>query len=158
MLLGGLWHGASWTFIFWGVYQGALLIIYRILDPVFKRSARFVRKVPSGLRFIIKVIFFYHLICIGWLIFRSRSVGQCFSMLQSLVFNFNILDGNFCMGGWIFYVLPLIIIQIFQYRHKDLLIVLKGPFLIRSIVYFIIMILIIIFGVTGGKEFIYFQF
>ena len=37
MFLGGLWHGASWTFVFWGIYQGVLLIIHRLLEPFLKK-------------------------------------------------------------------------------------------------------------------------
>ena len=39
MLLGGLWHGAAWTFILWGLYQGVLLILYRPFEPAFAAAA-----------------------------------------------------------------------------------------------------------------------
>ena len=37
MILGGLWHGAAWTFVLWGVYQGVLLVMHRLADPLLRR-------------------------------------------------------------------------------------------------------------------------
>jgi alginate O-acetyltransferase complex protein AlgI len=60
MLLGGLWHGASWTFVAWGGYHGALLVVERLL-------ARFVERVPAELyRWIT-----FGLVVVGWVLFRS---------------------------------------------------------------------------------------
>ena len=71
MLLGGLWHGAAWTFLLWGLYQGVLLILYRPFESAFAalhaRPARRPRS-PRG-----SVMF--HLTCYGWLIFRAPSLG-----------------------------------------------------------------------------------
>jgi len=67
MLLGGLWHGASWTFVIWGAYQGALLIIYRLLRDRFGSGRE-----TSGVLRALETAAFFQLTCIGWLIFRSQ--------------------------------------------------------------------------------------
>ncbi|MDD5440156.1 MAG: MBOAT family protein, partial [Candidatus Omnitrophica bacterium] len=89
MVLGGLWHGASWTFVIWGAYQGLLLILYRLFQPSAQRSffssGPAARKIWSG----INVIFFFHLICLGWLIFRASSVQQTLDMFHAMIFNFS---------------------------------------------------------------------
>jgi alginate O-acetyltransferase complex protein AlgI len=62
MLLGGLWHGAAWTFVVWGAYQGAWLIAERALG---KRSP-----LASAPRFA-QVAFTFALACLGWVFFRA---------------------------------------------------------------------------------------
>ena len=75
MVLGGLWHGAAWTFVLWGVYQGVLLIAYRAAERVAPWFTRFV----AGARFRRarrrRGLVMFHLTCYGWLIFRARSAG-----------------------------------------------------------------------------------
>ena len=88
MLLGGLWHGAAWTFVIWGAYQGTLLIVHRLLQPLFTRP------LPSGAHPLrplwtgIKVAVMFHLTCLGWLIFRADSLGQVGAMLGNSIHRF----------------------------------------------------------------------
>jgi len=161
MLLGGLWHGAAWTFVIWGAYQAMLLIIHKLLNPLF-------RKVPSPqnifvkkIWFFIRVIFFFHLVCLGWLIFRAQSMEQVFQMLYGLVFNFHIAKGlglYVAFNGIITTIWLLLIIQLLQFLRKDLLVIFKWHWLVQVFVYFMIYFLLINYGASGGKEFIYFQF
>ncbi|MBI3557069.1 MAG: MBOAT family protein [Deltaproteobacteria bacterium] len=62
MVLGGLWHGASWTFAAWGFYHGALLIAYHHSS---RRWDRMPVAVQVGLNFI--------LVCLGWVFFRAQT-------------------------------------------------------------------------------------
>ncbi len=65
-LLCGFWHGAAWTFILWGIYQGVFLILDRLfLLKFFKKTGR----IPA-----IMITFF--IIVIGWVLFRSASLGD----------------------------------------------------------------------------------
>ena len=75
MLLGGLWHGASWTFVLWGAYHGCLLAIERASG---KRSlmASFPVAVQRASTFL--------LVLLGWLFFRCESMGQVVSMLRGM--------------------------------------------------------------------------
>ena len=86
MVLGGLWHGAAWTFVLWGAYQGLFLIGYRAADrwPPFHRfvaGAGFLARLTSW-------VVMFHLTCYGWLIFRSRSTGQIGGLTAGLIGNF----------------------------------------------------------------------
>jgi D-alanyl-lipoteichoic acid acyltransferase DltB (MBOAT superfamily) len=78
MLLGGLWHGASWTFVIWGAYQGALLIAYRIVRDW--RPPAWVGPVSH----VIKAIAFFQLTCIGWLIFRAQGWASLTELVERL--------------------------------------------------------------------------
>ena len=161
MLLGGLWHGAAWTFILWGAYQGLLLIMYRLFKPLLEKVPNPKSILMKKVWFFIRVIFFFNLVCLGWLIFRAESLGQIFQMLRSIFFNFHIAHFvNLQDYGVkiVFYLCLLVMIQVIQYWKNDLMIIYKSNTVFRSFFYFILFVLIIIFGVTGGKEFIYFQF
>ncbi len=73
----GLWHGANWTFLFWGLHHAILILFYRISSTVqshfsdkFKKYAGWIVTVP--------------LVMIGWIWFRAESVGQAVSMLEKI--------------------------------------------------------------------------
>lgn len=71
MLLGGLWHGAAWTFVAWGAYHGALLAAYR-------RYAKIWDLLPRSLR---QALMFLLAVC-GWVLFRSTSFGMAAHLLH----------------------------------------------------------------------------
>ena len=78
----GLWHGAAWTFVLWGLYQGILLILEKILKNKFNYQ-------PSGL---IGIVVTFLLTTIGWVIFRSDSFTQCQNFLGTMFSIPNLLD------------------------------------------------------------------
>ena len=160
MLLGGLWHGASWTFIIWGAYHGILLICYRA-----KENLLFKGKPPSNPPVLekifkaIKIIFFFQLICLGWLIFRANSLHKACEMLHALFFQFHFNESlAFQFLGFITILLPLGIIQIGQYYSNDLLYLFRRHWLIKTFAYSLMTYLILGWGVMKAEEFIYFQF
>ena len=161
MLLGGLWHGAAWTFIIWGAYQGILLIIHRLIEPFLKKIRE-----PKGifhqrLYFAVRVIFFFHLLCLGWLIFRAESMNQVSNMLYSLIFNFRLSPDirlEFTVVKMAFYLFILIAVQLLQFKNNDLMIVLRGRRPVRFAFYYACLFLMMIFAALGQNQFIYFQF
>ena len=76
MLLGGLWHGAAWTFVLWGLYQGLLLAGYRLWAPRRRRRDRWR---------VVRVAVMFHLTCAGWLLFRAESLTQAKAYALALV-------------------------------------------------------------------------
>jgi D-alanyl-lipoteichoic acid acyltransferase DltB (MBOAT superfamily) len=83
MLLGGLWHGAAWTFVFWGGLHGAGLAVGR-----WKRERRLARGLPAmaeePLAQVWQRVATFHLVCLGWLFFRADSIATAFGMLGRL--------------------------------------------------------------------------
>jgi D-alanyl-lipoteichoic acid acyltransferase DltB (MBOAT superfamily) len=78
MLLCGLWHGASITFVLWGAYHGIIMIIERITgfrDKVFKQ----------GFMRVIKTALCFHLVLIGWVLFRSESLEKGGEIINGLI-------------------------------------------------------------------------
>jgi alginate O-acetyltransferase complex protein AlgI len=158
MLLGGLWHGAAWTFVIWGAYHGVLLIIHRLLEPILKKIPLPKGAFTAKACFFIRAAVFFHLVCLGWLIFRAQSMTQVFQMLQALFAGLGFAGLQQMALKIIFFLWLLIIIQLFQYWKDDLEVLRKANAPVRAAVYFISYYLLVMYGVAGGKEFIYFQF
>ncbi len=66
-ILCGLWHGADWTFLVWGLYHGLLLVAERLLGPLRSRVVTFV------------------LVVFGWVVFRAESMPVAWNMLGAMV-------------------------------------------------------------------------
>ena len=75
MFLGGLWHGAQWTFIAWGIIHGSFLVIERL----FRNSSLF-RNVPN----LIKVSFTFTIVVLAWVFFRAENFDRAFIYLSSM--------------------------------------------------------------------------
>jgi alginate O-acetyltransferase complex protein AlgI len=73
MLIGGLWHGASWTFVVWGAYHGALLALHR-------RFARFWDPLPALVRQAAMLLF----VVVGWVFFRATSFDMAARLLSKM--------------------------------------------------------------------------
>src|SRR5216683_2372920 len=79
MFLGGLWHGAGFFFIVWGLYHGMLLVLYRLvpIDDIlvrrFGRTGKF-----------LAIVLFFHLVCIGWIFFRATP-DQLWPIVKSIL-------------------------------------------------------------------------
>lgn len=97
----GLWHGAAWTFVLWGMYHGLLLVVERVL----KNRLGFEPRGPLG------VIVTFVLVTVGWVFFRSTSIGGAFAYLATMlgaVNHANVLPthafGDFLTASTAFYL------------------------------------------------------
>lgn len=159
MLLGGLWHGAAWTFILWGFYHWIILIIFRILKNVFPSSYA-APSIKQTIIYVSKIIIMFHITCIGWLIFRANSISQLYDSLHSIMFNFSPASNRlfYLFASIVFYSSFLVVVQIVQYKRKSLVAIPNLQGLFPWVFYLIMFYLLAIFGEYGGKQFIYFQF
>ncbi len=75
----GLWHGANWTFVCWGLYHGTLLAIYNLLGvkTKYEHAAGYGRRLPSGREFL-QILLTFVLVVLGFVLFRSESMSQAF--------------------------------------------------------------------------------
>lgn len=85
MLLGGLWHGASWNFIVWGGLHGGALAVHKVWSDVKKKDYQR----TSRLKRIVSIILTFHVVCLGWIFFRSSSFDLAFQMMQQIAFDFS---------------------------------------------------------------------
>jgi alginate O-acetyltransferase complex protein AlgI len=152
MTLGGLWHGAAWTFILWGLYQGVLLVLYRPFEPAFAALGRARRIAAWALMF--------HLTCYGWLIFRAPSLRKVGELTLSLFTRFapGSIDVTTLLIPLLLYTTPLLAIHLLEARADDVLVVPRLRIVFRYSIYAATLYLIFLFGNFGGADFIYFQF
>ena len=162
MLLGGLWHGAAWTFILWGLYQGVLLMLYRPFEPAFAAlSAQ--RGFGEARRFTARLIAWFvmfHLTCYGWIIFRAPSLHRLRELTYALFMNFSprSIDGYGLALPLALYAAPLIAVHLIEAWADDVLVVPRLAVAVRYSIYVATLYLIFLFGNFGGSDFIYFQF
>jgi alginate O-acetyltransferase complex protein AlgI len=76
MLLGGLWHGASWTFVAWGLYHGVWLALHRAVPWPRKLASPALRPLCIATTFV--------LVCVGWVFFRAQTFGDAGIMLTRM--------------------------------------------------------------------------
>jgi alginate O-acetyltransferase complex protein AlgI len=82
MLLGGLWHGANWTFVVWGGLHGSALAVGRALERA--RERRGAPRHPSGVRRVLGVFGTFHFVCLAWIFFRADSFAGARAVLGQL--------------------------------------------------------------------------
>lgn len=94
MLLGGLWHGANWTFVVWGGLHGVFLAIHKLMigNKKLNFENNFRREKGSISLFIIKLIFTNLLVLLTWLFFRADSFSTAFYYLTKM---FAFVDSSF---------------------------------------------------------------
>lgn len=163
MLLGGLWHGAGWTFVLWGAYHGALLIIHRMFEPGLTRLIRPTGAITKRLWKLVRIIIFFHFTCLGWLFFRAESMAQVKTMLINVVTDWDLgllalLTPAVSLDIFIVTALILLVAQIIQYKSQDHSILMRSHFALRAAAYTLGVLLFIVIGEYGGGAFIYFQF
>lgn len=159
MLLGGLWHGANWTFVLWGAYHGALLMIHRAFEERLKTLSLKFPPPLQGAWWALRVFTIFHLVCLGWLIFRARSVSQVVEFCQHLLFHFELSGDALALGLYLgFYAWPLILMQAWQGWKGRLEVMAALPWPARSLLYALGFFLLVLFGAFESREFIYFQF
>jgi alginate O-acetyltransferase complex protein AlgI len=155
MLLGGLWHGAAWTFVIWGALHGAYLIVHRLWAQAASSMVQEVRA-HAAWPWISRILMF-HAVCLGWVFFRSPSFGIAFAMLRGL------LTPGAATLATIPVMLMLILGILGQYKPQRWR---KGvesemsrwPALVRGAALAAAIILIELLGPSGIAPFIYFQF
>jgi len=160
MLLGGLWHGANWTFIFWGMFHGIILIIYRVASEL-KIKALF--ELFSKMEFfrsihLLRCVIMFHLVCIGWIFFRSETISHAYDLLEILVTHFQQSSLSLTLIGLIaFYIIPIFIYELWNEKKGYLNFQQHST---SSLILFFnyCLFMIIIFPAPSHKEFIYFQF
>jgi alginate O-acetyltransferase complex protein AlgI len=159
MALGGLWHGAAWTFVLWGVYQGLVLVVARVISRWADRAGIVIREGLNLPRFVAGVLMF-QVTCYGWLIFRATSFDQVARFTRLLFTDFRptatTIDSLLVPLLWI--VTPLLLVHIYQARRGTEDAPLRLPTLVRYALYGAVFYFVLLWGDFAGAQFIYFQF
>ncbi len=157
MLLGGLWHGAGWTFIAWGGFHGLVLCVYRLAGAIL--PARPADRQGSRWRRAVGMFVMFHLVCLGWLLFRAESITQVWAMLAQVFTNFRLTDLSlYILVSAAFYAGPLMLYEYWVERGGDLTRILARPWAARAALYSYLVLMMWYFPPEAARAFIYFQF
>jgi len=160
MVLGGLWHGAGWTFINWGVFHGLILIAYRRADGAAEPAA-----VPTLGRRAVRlgqIVLMFHLVCVSWLLFRADSMHQVVVMLGRLFAGSSsesmVGFAGYAIGMIAFFAGPLLALELWIERSGDLLKPIHSRPWIQVVLYVYLAVMLLVFTPLVNQVFIYFQF
>jgi alginate O-acetyltransferase complex protein AlgI len=160
MFLGGLWHGAGFGFIIWGLYHGVLLVAYRVLH-IEENIIRFLgRRAGTA----VAIVLMFHLVCLGWIFFRASDT-QLFPAIASIgaLMSGRIMEWPLLRDfgyGILIYALPLFLTEPFAFRKgKEFVDLYDGwSWPTKALAYIFVFYGIVILGAREQSEFIYFRF
>lgn len=157
MLLGGLWHGAAWTFVAWGAFHGAVLCAYRGIER--RKSSAAAGPFGRGARRVMSTSVMFAILCVSWLLFRAESLGQAGEMLSRIMSDPHVTPFAITMAGLIaFYVTPLLIFEAWLESGQEELLPLRSHWMGRGLLYSYAVWMMLFFPPPTPGEFIYFQF
>ena len=154
MVLGGLWHGARYNFLLWGVYHGLLLCLHRLLKSIMEA-----KKINLQIPGVIRSFITFHFVLFGWLLFRVENLEQLARMIESLTMKWNHWASA---GAFVQYVGPfvavLVLVQVAQYSGKDSFLRTRIPWHFHVVCCGLLFASILLLNQSNGSPFIYFQF
>jgi alginate O-acetyltransferase complex protein AlgI len=153
MLLGGLWHGASFNFIIWGGYHGALLGMERAVG-----RSRFLAA-PAGFLYLVRAVITFVLVCVGWVFFRGVTLHDSLYVIEEM------FTGTWSTAGvlvplWLLCFVGLaLLIAIAEERWEWIERLPSGSTWAYAALFIALMLSVELIGVTEkAVPFIYFQF
>ena len=173
-MVSGLWHGANWTFIFWGAYHGLLVCFYKLTRSVMSKSVmckdksvRATLEQPHKnithyslhltLRKYMNIVIVFALVTIGWQVFRCDSFGQFVGLWERMFTGFGPIFKSWALMGFI----PIGILMFKEMKDEEgwniHLLHSKKPW-VQVVSFALIAVFILYFGELEGGSFIYFQF
>jgi D-alanyl-lipoteichoic acid acyltransferase DltB (MBOAT superfamily) len=163
MGLGGLWHGAGWWFVLWGLYIGMLLVLHRLLVTGLKRCGPLMMRIVESRSWHLLCVFTtFILVCVGWLLFRVASVpdvARQWLLVQSYLSH---MFSGWFSGDAIPYVRALLLLGggafVFQWFHETFEHASEWNPVVRNSIWILCIMLVLILGKADGTDFIYFQF
>ncbi len=158
MLLGGLWHGASWAFVFWGFLHGLYLILERLFKPINKAMKK---ALPGVVVAGLSMLTVFMLTCLAWIFFRAPTFGEAFLVIERIASFDNLSFGSvrhkFVVMECFLLVGMLIAGELFSLKYDLPNMLLNRPFF-RYVGFAFILWMIFLFGTFSSNQFIYFQF
>ncbi|MCD8292169.1 MAG: MBOAT family protein [Prevotellaceae bacterium] len=161
MFLGGLWHGASWNFVFWGVLHGVGLAAHKVWQGLVGRRLEG-KPLPRLRRFCCTLVTF-HFVCLCWVFFRNADFAHSIGMLRQIFTAFSpgllpqLLAGYRCVFllialGFLLHVVPE------KWENAAVKSVARLPLPCKALLLVAVIYLIIQMKGTEIQPFIYFRF
>ncbi len=157
MVLGGLWHGASWRFVFWGTIHGGALAIERLL-----KYPKWINEKSWGVK-IFGVILTFHIWAFSMIFFRAQSYKLAFDMIHQITHFFHAEVFPQFVSGYPMVVAIFIIGMLSHFTPVKLEERMKAflgssPVIVQSLILAIVIFIVVQFKTSNIQPFIYFQF
>ncbi len=154
MLIGGLWHGAAWTFVIWGFFHGVMLTVERFFT-VATRSKYWALTV-------VKIVLTFNVVSLSWIFFRAESVRDAFEIIRRIATEFGSLQSpRVPLTSILLYGVMIAALLVFDYcemRYSLSTKILRAPWYIRWGLAYGTIFFLIFFAADSAIQFIYFQF
>ena len=158
MLLGGLWHGANWTFVVWGGIHGAGLSVERFARRLLGREdAGAPASVWSARAWIARIAVF-HLVCLTWVFFRAPSLADAIAFLRGLGSWVWVPEYGLALRFLALFSAPLFVMDLFNESRGEEYLLEQSPDLRRVAVGVAMMALVTLLAANQLNAFIYFRF
>jgi alginate O-acetyltransferase complex protein AlgI len=160
MFLGGLWHGANWVFVLWGLLHGFYLILERLVTPLYQRAGNLLR-LPQWLRAAMAMLSVFMLTCFAWVFFRAQDFETAAAITSKLfdVSGYHLTSDLFSPQLVLTIVMVALILGVDIASKIEPI---KARYLHHPVLRFagilVMFQTILLFGAFTGSRFIYFQF
>lgn len=160
MLLGGLWHGASWNFVVWGGLHGVALAVHKFIRSILGREKNYQ---SSGIKKFFAVIITFHFVCFCWIFFRNTTFDGSVTMIKQIFSSFHPeLFGQLVSGYWkVFLLMALGFVLHWcpdRWQNTCSNTVTKMPLIMQALLIIIVIFIVIQIKSSDIQPFIYFQF
>ena len=157
MLIGGLWHGANWTFVVWGGIHGAGLSIERFVRRVFGRAEEGSASLTSAGAWASRIVVF-HLVCLAWVFFRASSMRDAFVFLRGLGTLAWLPEYGIAFRFLALFSVPLFLIDLFNEARGEEYLFETAPDMRRVAAGVAMMAVVALLAANQLNAFIYFRF
>jgi alginate O-acetyltransferase complex protein AlgI len=156
MLLGGLWHGANWTFVVWGGIHGVGLAVERFFSGLFGHKT--IGESPSALGRWVRRLVIFHLVCLAWIFFRVPTFQGAWEQLQGIGHWHWAPEYGIAITFLSAFSVILFLLDLQLERSKDESLFASGGYSLRVATGLAMCVLITLFGANQVSAFLYFQF
>ena len=160
MFLGGLWHGAAWNFVFWGVLHGVALACHKFFRSIMGREKSYQ---SSGVRRFFAILLTFHFVCLCWVFFRASSFTTALEVITQIGTNFHATVFTQLLAGYkgVFFLMLLGYLLHFlpdKLETGATRMVVRMPLVLQALLIVAVIYIVIQVKTAGIQPFIYFQF
>ncbi len=160
MVLGGLWHGASWMYVIWGAWNGVLLVLHKIYKRLFGigKDDR-----PGAVRRFFNILVTFNLMAFGFMFFRSESMEKVGDMITQIFTNFHIDVWRQFVDGYFMIVVTIVIGFVLHFTPRSMTLKVQDRFTaLGGVAQAVVLALVILFIIQVRQSdlvpFIYLQY
>jgi alginate O-acetyltransferase complex protein AlgI len=158
MTLGGLWHGANWTFVVWGILHGLFLVIHRSFKAFCEHRPILDRALQTAPGYAVRMASTFLCVCVAWVFFRSQTFATAATFLQHMFSHQGGLGSPLHNRSLWYTVVLVAICHILGQRGLWKRIAVRLPAPVLGFGYATALTLSLLLAPPTGKTFIYFQF